>query len=146
MQVVRGIPQIVAPACYDLVDLIGWQPVPPRLQGRPTHDHNRLLTSTMLTAAGAARDRRALCAESWRTATGPSAFILPRGGCNEWDSPEGPLHDARRLTGVLRSDGGRRSPRRQRCMRWTATSTMRALLIQVLEIFDDWVARGLIKT
>ncbi len=92
----RGIPQIVAPACYDLVDLIGWQPIPPRLAGRPTHDHNRLLTSTILTPEER-REIAGVYAEKLATATGPSAFILPCGGCNEWDRPEGPLHDAEGL-------------------------------------------------
>ena len=38
-------PQLVAPGWYDLVDFVGWQPTPRQLEGRPTHAHNRLLTS-----------------------------------------------------------------------------------------------------
>ena len=43
-----GIPQIIAPACYDLVDLIGWQDIPPHFQDRESHAHNRLITSIVL--------------------------------------------------------------------------------------------------
>lgn len=92
----RGTPQMVAPACYDLVDLIGWQPIPARLQGRPSHAHNRILTSVTLTTqerreiAGVLGDRLA-------QATGPSVFFLPLAGGNEWDRPGGPLHDAEGL-------------------------------------------------
>ena len=38
----RGIPQIASIGCYDLVDLVGWHPVPAHLQGLPGHAHNRL--------------------------------------------------------------------------------------------------------
>ncbi|MFU8882727.1 MAG: Tm-1-like ATP-binding domain-containing protein [Rhodobacterales bacterium] len=140
----RGIPQIVAPACYDLVDLIGWQPIPPRLQGRPTHDHNRLLTSTILTA-DERREIAALYAEKLALATGPSAFILPRGGCNEWDRPEGPLHDGEGLQAFCAA--------MEQAI--PANTTLHPLdchindsgfTAKVLDIFDDWVARGLIKT
>lgn len=140
----RGIPQIVAPACYDLVDLIGWQPIPPRLQGRPTHDHNRLLTSTILTA-DERREIATLYAEKLAQATGPSAFILPQGGCNEWDRPDGPLHDAEGLAAFCVAI-------KQAIPANTALHPLNCHINdtgfaeKVLEIFDDWVARRLIKT
>ncbi len=31
----KGVPQIVSIGCYDLVDLVGWHPIPPRLADRP---------------------------------------------------------------------------------------------------------------
>ncbi len=140
----RGIPQIVAPACYDLVDLIGWQPIPPRLQGRPTHDHNRLLTSTILTAEER-REIAALYAEKLALATGPSAFILPRGGCNEWDRPEGPLHDAEGL-GAFCAAMEQAIPANTTLHPLDCHINDAGFAEQVLDIFDDWVARGLIKT
>ena len=139
----RGIPQIVAPACYDLVDLIGWQPIPPRLQGRPRHDHNRLLTSTILTP-DERREIATLYAQKLAQATGPLAFILPRGGCNEWDRPDGPLHDAEGLAAFCAAIE----------QAIPAGTTLHPLDChindagfagKVLEIFDDWVERGLIK-
>ncbi len=140
----RGIPQIVAPACYDLVDLIGWQPIPARLQGRPTHEHNRLLTSTVLTVEER-REIAALYAEKLAQATGPSAFILPLAGCNEWDRPDGPLHDAAGLSAFC-------AAMEQVIPTNTAFRPLDCHINdaefaeKALEIFDDWVARGLIKT
>src|SRR3984957_9414901 len=40
-----GIPQIVAPGAIDMVDFPPCQPVPPHLEERPFHAHNRLLAS-----------------------------------------------------------------------------------------------------
>ncbi|HSG56426.1 MAG TPA: Tm-1-like ATP-binding domain-containing protein, partial [Paracoccaceae bacterium] len=117
-------------------------PVPPRLAGRPTHDHNRLLTSTILTP-DERREIAGVYAEKLATATGPSAFILPRAGCNEWDRPDGPLHDAEGLAAFCCA--------MEQAM--PANTTLHSLdchindpgfCQKVLEIFDDWVARGIV--
>ena len=139
----HGIPQIVAPACYDLVDLIGWQPIPPRLAGRPTHDHNRLLTSTILTA-DERREIAGVYAEKLAMATGPSAFILPRGGCNEWDRPEGPLHDAAGLAAFCEAME-QVIPSNTTLHRLDCHINDPGFADTVLEVFDDWVARGIVR-
>ena len=139
----RGIPQIVAPACYDLVDLIGWQPIPPRLAGRPTHDHNRLLTSTILTPEER-REIAGVYAEKLATATGPTAFVLPRGGCNEWDRPEGPLHDAAGLAAFCETME-RVLPDNVDLHALDCHINDAGFTDKVLAIFDDWVARGIVK-
>ncbi|MDX5383699.1 MAG: Tm-1-like ATP-binding domain-containing protein [Rhodobacterales bacterium] len=139
----RGIPQIVAPACYDLVDLIGWQPIPPRLAGRPTHDHNRLLTSTILTPEER-REIAGVYAEKLATATGPTAFVLPRGGCNEWDRPEGPLHDAAGLAAFCETME-RVLPDNVDLHALDCHINDAGFTDTVLAIFDDWVARGIVK-
>jgi len=140
----RCIPQIVAPACYDLVDLIGWQPIPARLQGRPTHAHNRLLTSTVLTVKER-REIAALFAGKLAQATGPSAFILPQAGCNEWDRPDGPLHDAEGLAAFCTAMT-QAIPANTTLHRLDCHINDAGFAEKVLEIFDDWVDRGLIKT
>jgi len=139
----RGIPQIVAPACYDLVDLIAWQPIPQRLQGRPTHEHNRLLTSTVLTTEER-REIATLYAAKLATATGPTAFILPRGGCNEWDRPEGPLHDAGGLAAFC-DEMAIVIPTNTTLHQLDCHINDAGFTEKVLEIFDDWTARGIIK-
>lgn len=88
----RGIPQIVAPGCYDLVDFVGWQDAPPRLAGQEVHAHNRLLSSVLLTADQRRDLARALCSKLAQ-ATGPCGLILPVQGCNEWDRAGAPLCD-----------------------------------------------------
>ena len=138
----RGTAQIVSSACYDLVDLIGWQPMPPRLQGRPTHAHNRLLTSVVLEPAERVEIAQIL-GTKLAQATGPSAFVLPLQGGNEWDRPDGPLHDAEGLAAF--------NAAMQAAI--PATTTLHALdchindpefCEKVLEIFDTWVAQGLV--
>ena len=90
------------------------------------------------------REVAGLYAQKLATATGPSAFILPRGGCNEWDRPEGPLHDAEGLAAFCAA--------MEAAM--PTTTTLHALdchindagfTDKVLEIFDDWVARGIVR-
>ena len=91
-----GVPQIVSIGCYDLVDLVGWQPLPEHLKDRPAHAHNRLLTSVIMTPDERREMARVLC-ERLARAQGPVVFLLPTGGGNEWDRPGGPLSDAEGL-------------------------------------------------
>ena len=95
-----GVPQIVAPGCYDLVDFVGWQAPPARLSGREVHAHNRLLSSALLNADERREVARALC-ERLAEAKGPSVFLLPLRGCNEWDRPGAPLQDAAGLAAFI---------------------------------------------
>ncbi|MEX5598936.1 Tm-1-like ATP-binding domain-containing protein [Pseudophaeobacter sp. C1-32P7] len=137
-----GTPQLVAPGCYDLVDFVGWQETPPQLQGRPSHAHNRLLTSAVLDA-----DERRLVArtisDKLQGASAPVAVLLPEQGCNEWDRPGGDLHDAEGLSAFC-------DEMRAAC---PGNATLHALDCHIndaafaekaLEIFDGWVAEGLI--
>ena len=139
----RGTPQMVSAACYDLVDLIGWQPIPPRLAGRPTHAHNRLLTSVVLSTEERREIARVL-GEKLAQARGPSVFFLPLGGGNEWDRPEGPLHDAEGLA-AFNAEVQATMP---------ATTELRVLDCHindadfceaVLAQFDAWVAQGIVQ-
>ncbi len=95
-----GVPQIVAPACYDLVDLIGWQDLPARFADRPAHAHNRLITSIVLNTEERREVARAHAAQLAQ-ATGPTVMLLPTGGMNEWDRPGAPLHDAEGLSAFV---------------------------------------------
>ena len=73
-----GVPQIVAPGCYDLFDIVGYRDLPEKWAGHIFHAHNRLLTSIVLNSD----ERRALArahAEQLAKATGKTAFIPPAG-------------------------------------------------------------------
>jgi uncharacterized protein (UPF0261 family) len=87
-----GTPQLVSIGCYDLVDFVGWQPMPPRLEGQESHAHNRLLSSVMMTPEQRRDMARTICAKL-ATATGPVTLLLPLRGGNEWDRPGGTLSD-----------------------------------------------------
>ncbi len=89
----RGLPQIVSIGCYDLVDLVGWHPLPERFRDSPFHAHNRILSSVVLNAGERRAVARALCGKL-AEARGPVTFLLPLHGGNEWDRAEGPLVDA----------------------------------------------------
>lgn len=137
-----GTPQMMSSACYDLVDLIGWQPLPERLQGRPTHAHNRLLTSVILSPEERVEIANIL-GERLAQATGPSVFILPEQGGNEWDREGEPLHDGAGLTAF--NDAMKKAvpdTTELRCLDCHINDD--AFTDTVLEIFDDWVAKGIV--
>lgn len=95
-----GTPQIVASACHDLVDMIGWQPLPDKWAEHPSHAHNRLLTSVVLDHAERRAVARAHC-EKLAGAKGPTALLLPLGGVHELDRPGHDLHDSEGLAGFF---------------------------------------------
>ena len=137
-------PQIVAPACYDLVDMVGWKPLPDRMSHKPAHDHNRLLKSVVLDA----EERREVArthAEKLSTAKGKSVFIMPKGGCNEWDRPGADLHDAEGLAAFV-DEIEATLPETVTYIPLEAHINDAAFCDTVLEVFDGWVADGTIKT
>ena len=92
----NGTPQLVAPGCYDLVDIVGWQAMPEKWSAHPHHAHNRLLTSIVLNNDERRQVARAH-AQQLATATGPVALLLPQDGCGEWDREGADLHDSEGL-------------------------------------------------
>ena len=77
-----GTPQMVSIGCYDLVDFIGWQDVPPKLAGQEVHAHNRLLSSVMMTPDQRREMAQAMCRQL-SGAKSPVNLILPLQGGNE---------------------------------------------------------------
>jgi len=138
----NGIPQLVAPACYDLVDLIGWQAIPLHLADRPAHAHNRLLTSVVLTPT----ERRAVAAELARklkTAQGPVHFLLPTKGCNEWDREGGPLNDAEGLAAFC-TEFQKEAPANISLETLDCHINDAPFVAAVLTQFDAWVSSGVV--
>ncbi|WP_172291915.1 Tm-1-like ATP-binding domain-containing protein [Pseudoruegeria sp. HB172150] len=138
----RGIPQIVAPGCYDLVDLVGWQPIPDALKDLPSHAHNRLLTSVVLDETR----RRAVArahADRLAQAQGPTVLLLPTGGCGEWDRPGADLHDAEGLAAFL-DEMRAACPSNVELQEVDAHINDAAFSDAVLRIFDRWQAQGLL--
>ena len=138
----NGTPQIVTPGCYDLVDIIGWEPLPDKWSGHITHEHNRLLTSIVLDEEERRLVARAHSAQLAK-ATGPVALLLPERGLGEWGRAGADLHNQAGLNAFLQE------------MENTLPSTVVAHRIdchindaefadKALEIFDSWRASGLI--
>ncbi len=139
-----GVPQIVAPGASDMVDVQAWAPLPARYEGRPYHAHNRLIGSTITTSA----ERREIAryvAGKLNVSKGPTAFLLPRRGVHAWDRPGQALHDAEAHAAYCDEF--------RKCLKPPITVhdldmhiNDEAFVDKSLAIFDDWVAKGLIRT
>ena len=70
-----------------------------------------------------------------------TAFVLPRGGIEAWDRPGEPLHDPQGLAGFCTELRARIAPP-VRLVEIGAHINDAGFSDTVLEIFDDWVARG----
>ncbi|MDU8929528.1 Tm-1-like ATP-binding domain-containing protein [Alisedimentitalea sp. MJ-SS2] len=139
----KGIPQLVAPGCYDLVDFVGWMDPPARLAGRPIHAHNRLLTSAVIDTDERREVAGVIC-EKLSGAKGPVEFLLPLQGCNEWDREGADLHDADGLAAFC--DGIRHSCPGNVTLHELDTHINDAgFSAKALAIFDEWVAQGIVK-
>lgn len=139
----KGVPMIVAPGATDLVDYPAWGHVPERFAGRPSHDHNRLIASVGIDA-DMRREFACELATRLRQAQGPVHLVLPMRGIEEWDRPGAPLHDPEGLSALMdemnRCDWGD-----VQVSRIDAHINDVAFVQQVLVVFDDWLARGLVK-
>ena len=137
-----GTPQIMAPGCYDLVDIVGSQPVPQKWANHPKHAHNRLLTSIVLND-----DERRLVAEAHcerlSTANGPVAMLLPEKGLGEWDREGADLHDKAGLGKFLKALV-RGLPPNVEAHHLNAHINDKAFCEKALEVFDGWCADGVI--
>ena len=137
-----GTPQIVAPGCYDLVDIVGWQPLPDKWADHMKHEHNRLLTSIVLDD-----DERKLVArahsDQLSKATGPVAMLLPEHGLGEWDRAGADLHNQAGLEAFLKELDDT-LPSNVVAHRIACHINDAAFADKALEIFDGWRACGLV--
>ena len=138
----NGTPQIVAPGCYDLVDIVGWQPLPQKWVNHPHHAHNRLLTSIVLNTD----ERREVAkahARQLATAIGPVALMLPALGLGEWDREGADLHDKPGLDRFL-AELEASAPANVEIYKVDAHINDEFFAEEVLRIFDTWCAEGLV--
>ena len=138
----KGIPQMIAPGCYDLVDFVGWQEPPARLAGYETHAHNRLLSSAMISAQDRGEVAQVICGKLAQ-ATGTTEVFLPLQGCNEWDREGAPLHDAEGLK--LFMDAMRQHmPANVSAQELDCHINDADFAEAVLATFDKWLAEGVV--
>ena len=138
-----GTPQMVAPGCYDLVDVVGWEPLPDKWSDHPTHAHNRLITSVVLSTD----ERKQVAAAHGKqlaTATGPTALLLPTGGFGEWDRPGADLYDPKGLAAFCDAMQDH-TPQNATLHTIDCHINDAAFANKALEIFDDWVAKGIVE-
>jgi uncharacterized protein (UPF0261 family) len=139
----RGVLQIVSVGCYDLVDLVGWQPIPDRFAGNPVHAHNRLLSSVVLNPEERRMVARALM-EKLSQAKGETVLLLPLDGGNEWDRADGPLHDAKGLLAFV-DEIHLRCPGNVRLVEVAAHINDPAFSDAALAVVDGWIAGGQLR-
>lgn len=138
----NGTPQIVAPGCYDLVDIVGWHPLPDKWTDHPKHAHNRLLTSIVLN-----NEERQLVAQmhskQLATAKGPVALLLPQLGLGEWDRAGADLHNKAGLDLFLRELEATLPPNVE-AHKVDGHINDDAFAEYALKIFDEWRAKGVV--
>ncbi len=139
----NGTPQLVAPACYDLVDIVGWLPVPEKWKDHPQRAHNRLLNNVILND-----DEKKLVAHAIAkqlvTATGPVAVLLPEQGLGEWDREGADLHDPEGLKLFLQ-ELENALPANVTSHRIDGHINDDVFAAKALEIFDGWRAEGIVE-
>lgn len=138
----RGVPQIVSIGCYDLVDLVGWSPVPERFADNPGHAHNRLLSSVVLDGPQRRMVARAIM-EKLAAAKGETVLLLPLDGGNEWDRAGGPLHDAEGLAAFV-DEVRQCCPGNVDLIEIAAHINDAAFAEAALSVVDGWIAAGLL--
>ena len=139
----KGIPQIVSIGCYDLIDFVGWHPMPEAFRDTPAHAHNRLLTSVVQTAEQRRALARVIC-EKLAKATAPVVFLLPIQGGNEWDREGGPLADAEGLAAFI-EEMEKACPPNVTLVKLDAHINDPTFHEAALEVFDGWRAAGVVK-
>ena len=138
----NGTPQIVAPGCYDLVDIVGWKPLPDKWSDHMKHEHNRLLTSIVLDDDERKSVARAH-SEQLAKATGPVAMLLPEHGLGEWDRAGADLHNQAGLDAFL-LELENTLPSNVVAHRIDCHINDAAFADKALEVFDGWRASGLV--
>ena len=136
----KGVPQLVSIGCYDLVDLVGWHPLPAHLEGLPGHAHNRLLSSVVLDGEGRRKVARAMM-DKLAAAKGDVVFLLPTRGGNEWDREGGPLCDAEGLAAFV-AEVRAACPPNVRLVELEAHINDPAFAEAALAVVDGWIAEG----
>jgi uncharacterized protein (UPF0261 family) len=138
-----GVPQIVSIGCYDLVDLVGWHPVPPKLADQELHAHNRLITAVSMNVEQRREMARAMC-QKLSAAKGPTILLLPVQGGNEWDRAGGILEDAEGLAAFV-EELRAHCPDNVTLIEMDAHINDPEFSEKTLEILDGWVADGTVS-
>ena len=139
----KGIPQIVSPGCADLIDFAGWQEIPERYRDRPFHAHNRLIKSSGLSP----EERRELVrdiAGRLKQAAAPVHLILPLKGVEEWDREGQPAHDPEGLEAMM-DEFGTAIDGSIEVSRINCHINDHEFADKAMEVFDGWVAAGVIN-
>lgn len=137
-----GVPQIVAPGATDMVDFAAWTRCPEAFIGRAVHEHNRLIASVCIDPEMRRHVARAI-SDRLAEATGPTCLLLPLGGVEQWDRPGEALHDPEGLKAFVDEMCHVVSPDTL-FQPMDAHINDEAFVQAALQVFDAWVAAGLV--
>lgn len=137
-----GVPQIVAPGATDMVDFAAWKQRPDGYADQPVHDHNRLLASVCAKHELRRSVARAI-GERLGSAAGPTCLLMPTHGIEAWDRPGEAMHDPRGLKAFV-DEMGASVPASVDYRLVDAHINDAAFARAVLDVFDRWVAQGLV--
>lgn len=138
-----GIPQLVAPGCTDLVDVVSSEPLASRWKDHVTHVHNRLITSVVLNN-DERRDVANAVNQQLAKATAKTTLLLPLAGCGEWDREGAPLHDALGYAAFCEQIRAH-CPSNVELVEIDAHINDSAFADKALAVFDAWCADGIVK-
>lgn len=135
-------PQMAAAGGVSLVDALPWTQLPAQLAGREFHQHNRLITSAMLTPEERRLAARAI-AEKLNAASGETVFFNTLGGVDEWDREGAPLHDPPGLHALTDEFSKALEPGLVRDLDCHINDEM--FSDTVVATFDEWLERGIVQ-
>ena len=138
-----GVPQIVAPGGVTLVDLQTWKEVPEKFADREFHIHNRLIACAKLNADERVQAAETIAAKLMK-AKGPTAFIMPTKGIDEWDKEGGPFQDDAGLAAFADTIRESVGPPVD-LLELDAHINDKEFATAVLGIFDGWIEAGKIS-
>lgn len=135
-------PQIVAPGCYDLVDVVGWHTLPDKWANHPRHEHNRLLTAVVLNEEERRTVAQAHC-KQLASARAPVTLLLPLQGLGEWDRVGADLHDQQGLDGFMAALE-EQMPENVDVQRIDTHINDSRFADAALQVFDEWCENGVV--
>ena len=138
-----GVPQIVAPGGVTLVDLQTWKDVPEQFADREIHIHNRLIACAKLNPYERVQAAVAIAGKLMK-ATGPTAFIMPQQGIDEWDKEGGPFQDNEGLAAFADTIRNSVGPPVE-LIELDAHINDEEFATAALDIFDGWIDSGKIN-
>ena len=137
------VPQIIAPGGLTVVDAKTWSSPPSSFKGRDFRPHNRLITCAALNPMERKEAAKVIGSKLMKS-KGPTAFIMPHGGFDDWDR-EGEWafdrdaidHFYKEIKSILKEpvdlyeiDQNINDPE---------------FTDLALKIFDEWVEKGIVK-
>jgi uncharacterized protein (UPF0261 family) len=137
-----GVPQIVAPGGVTLVDLATWQDVPQQFADREFHIHNRFIACAKINVEERVKAAKVIAAKLMK-ASGPTVFIMPLRGIDEWDKEGGPFNDDEGLAAFAATIRDNvEAP--VTLVELDAHINDEAFATAVMKIFDGWLEDGTI--